>query len=96
MRRSAKRLLAEKCLKQGLKKKNPKIPAYRLDKQFSHFACLGPPLARLVLVMFLLWVQLRMQTFRQGGWGAGYPEPELTRGWGAVSKNFSALLRASV
>ena len=28
--------------------------------------------------------------------GRGYPEPELTRGWGAVSKIFTVLLRAPV
>ena len=28
--------------------------------------------------------------------GHGYPEPELTRGWGAVSKIFTVLLRAPV
>ena len=38
--RAVKRLQAEKCPKQGLKKKKPRIPACPLGKQFSHFACL--------------------------------------------------------
>ena len=40
MRQAVKRLQAEKCLKRGLKKKKPRIPACPLGKQFLHFACL--------------------------------------------------------
>ena len=36
---------AEKCLKQGLKKKKPRIPACPLGKQLSHFATPGLLLA---------------------------------------------------
>ena len=50
MRRSQKRLQAEKCLKQGFKKTTTTttIPACPLGKQLSRFACLGPSLAVLV------------------------------------------------
>ena len=47
MRRAVKRLQAERCLKQGLEKKKPRIPACPLGKQLSHFANPGLLLANL-------------------------------------------------
>ena len=57
MRRAVKRLQAERCLKQGLEKKKPRIPACPLGKQLSHFANPGLLLAHLndFVIGWLAW-----------------------------------------
>ena len=92
MRRSAKRLQAEKCLKQGLEKKKFQLILWVSSSDIL-LACRGHLL--LVLVNdFVIGSTVDPDLQIRGG--RSYPEPELTRGGGRSQKYFTVLLRASV